>query len=477
MRDASSEFSPRSQFWGRILRDLKIDDKERKKFTTELERINQKLLKADSRLEEVRKSIAKAQQIMMLAEDGGTDIQALPAKPWDLMSKAQVVIRGRGTEVDLPLSRHGQGMQSLSVLFLFQAYLDVLLKPQFREETTAILALEEPEAHLHPHASRCLALMLGGIKSQKIISSHSPFFVQEIPFEQIRLFRSLGSETKVLYIKNSFCADLPSKQDLINFCATKNKFTYDQDRKRLTIRGKIEQQEYRDLLTIYAQKREIHPIIKKLYDESQVYLTEDEIAALYTYAKRIRGEILFARGWFLCEGQSEYLLIRYFSELLGKPLDQCGITVIDFMNNGSASAFIGLAKVFEMPWYMLCDNDSAGEKYVEEVRNRGIDEEGIKKYVRTLDGENETLESFLANNGFLDECVEVLRKRDKVLSKRPCEEGFKVELIKELQRDKVGNITTLISILRKKNINKTRVPDLFKDAINTIVKMVNEDGK
>jgi putative ATP-dependent endonuclease of OLD family len=108
------------------------------------------------------------------------------------MSKAQVVIRGRGTEVDLPLSRHGQGMQSLSVLFLFQAYLDVLLKPQFREETTAILALEEPEAHLHPHASRCLALMLGGIKSQKIISSHSPFFVQEIPFEQIRLFRSLG---------------------------------------------------------------------------------------------------------------------------------------------------------------------------------------------------------------------------------------------------------------------------------------------
>src|SRR5258707_11355224 len=30
LRDADQEFSPRSQFWGRILRDLKIDDTQRK---------------------------------------------------------------------------------------------------------------------------------------------------------------------------------------------------------------------------------------------------------------------------------------------------------------------------------------------------------------------------------------------------------------------------------------------------------------
>lgn len=101
LRDSDSEFSPRSQFWGKILRDLKIGEEQK------------------------------------------TDIQALPLKPWELMSKSEVVIRGRGGEVDFPLSRHGQGMQSLSVLFLFQAYIDVLLKPTFQPETEAILALEE----------------------------------------------------------------------------------------------------------------------------------------------------------------------------------------------------------------------------------------------------------------------------------------------------------------------------------------------
>jgi predicted ATPase len=45
--------------------------------------------------------------------------------------------------------------------------IDVLLKPTFQPETEAILALEEPEAHLHPQATRALAANLGGDQKSK----------------------------------------------------------------------------------------------------------------------------------------------------------------------------------------------------------------------------------------------------------------------------------------------------------------------
>ena len=196
LRDSDDEFSPRSQFWGRILRDLKISEEQSKTLNEELAKLNQELLMADPRLEQVRTTLDNIQKIMALEIGQKTAIQALPLKPWDLMSKAEVVIKARGSEVDFPLSRHGQGMQSLAVLFLFQAYIDVLLKPTFQPETEAILALEEPETHLHPQATRALAANLGAVESQKIVSSHSPYFIQEIPFTKLLMFRRDGSPPK-----------------------------------------------------------------------------------------------------------------------------------------------------------------------------------------------------------------------------------------------------------------------------------------
>ena len=350
LRDSAHEFSPRSQFWGRILRDLKISDEQRKELGDALAELNQELLEADPRLELVRGTLDKGQEIMELGAGQKTSIQALPLKPWDLMSKAAVVIKTRGGEIDFPLARHGQGVQSLAVLFLFQAYIDVLLKPTFRPETEAILALEEPEAHLHPQAARTLAANLSEIKSQKIISSHSPYFIQEIPLTQIRMFRRDGPLSKVLYVKRFFTAQMPSVPGLIEFCANNDKFDYHEGTLTLTANGKIEQKECRKLLVLYGEQRDVHATLKQLYVESQSYLSGDDLADLETYVKRIRGEVLFARAWLLCEGPSDYLLLRYFADLLGSSLDQAGVTIIDFQNNGSPGAFVSLARAFEIPW-------------------------------------------------------------------------------------------------------------------------------
>lgn len=470
LRDSDDEFSPRSQFWGRILRDIKVSDEQKKTLGKDLSKLNDALLKADPRLEQVRASLDKVQKIMALGADQKTSIQALPLKPWDLMSKSEVTIRAYESEVDFPLSCHGQGIQSLAVLFLFQAYINVFLKPMFQPETEAILALEEPEAHLHPQASRALAANLDEVRSQKIVSSHSPYFIQEIPFTQIRMFRRKGPLSKVLYVKRFFTAKLPNIPDLLKFCTDNTpKFEYKTGTSILTVNGRIEEKEYRDLLRIYPDQNEAHAELKRLMNESQLYLSDNDLTNLDTYAKRIRGEVLFARAWFLCEGQSDYLLLRYFAELLEKPLDQAGVTVVDFQNNGSPGVFVSLAWAFEIPWIMVCDNDNAGKEFIKEIKKRGLGDEIIKESVRPLPGENIDLEMFLVKNGFIQEYRQILVERGIKLTTNEDDAEFESEIVSEIRKDKTGHTIALIEKLRAAGANKSRVPEFFGTAIKNII--------
>ena len=473
LRDADVEFAPRSQFWGRILRDLKISEEQRKTLSEELERLNAELLKADPRLEQVVASLGEVQTIMELGAGQNTSIQALPIKPWDLMSKSQVVMKARGAEIDFPLSRHGQGMQSLVVLFLFQAYLQVLLKPAFHPETEAILALEEPEAHLHPQATRALAANLDKIKGQKIISSHSPYFIQEISFEKIRMFRRDGPFSKVVYIKRCFTAMVPETKELLEFCAGNSaKFSYHTGTSTLSVSGRMEDKEYRELLKIFPGQSDVHAKLRQLRDDSQLYLSDEDLKHLDTYAKRIRGEILFARAWLLCEGQCEYLLLRYFAELRRKPLDRTGVAVIDFQNNGSPGAFVGLARAFGIPWIMLCDNDSGGKKFIKQVKDCGITQEECNELVRPLPGKDVNLERFLVNNGFAEEYRQILEERRVRLTTKEGETGFENEIISLISADKTDYTIALIEKLRAAGADESRVPQFLSTAIDDIVAKV-----
>jgi putative ATP-dependent endonuclease of OLD family len=86
----------------------------------------------------------------------------------------------------IPLFRHGEGTQSLAILMLFQAFIASKLSNTFAPESMPILALEEPEAHLHPSAIRCLAQYLEEISGQVLVTTHSGDLVSRVPILSIR---------------------------------------------------------------------------------------------------------------------------------------------------------------------------------------------------------------------------------------------------------------------------------------------------
>jgi len=473
LRDSEFEFSPRSKYWSGILKDLKITDEQKKILKEELEKLNKALLDSDPRLQQVIATLDKTQEVLELGSSQKTSIQAIPLKPWDLMSKSGVFIKTRGNEISFPLIHHGQGTQSLAVLFLFQAYIEVLLKPTFRQETEAILALEEPEAHLHPQAIRTLASNLNQIKSQKIISTHSPYFIQEIPFKDIVMFSRDGPASKVLYIKQSFTAMIPETTGIKSFCKGKGvKYIYHPGNLILTLNSKMNDREYGNLISLYKNNTNTCKEIDKLYNESQLYLRDDELADLDMYAKRIRGEILFARAWLLCEGQCEYMLLRFFAGLLGTPLDQAGIAVVDFQNNGSVGAFVGLARTFEIPWVMTCDNDSEKDKFITQIKERGVKDEEISELVKPLSGTGVDIEMFLVRNGFESEYLQIFEEKRIEMDNKDGGPEFEIKMISRLKSDKTGFTISLIEKLRKNNADASRVPMFFKELISYLIAKV-----
>lgn len=171
------------------------------KLEKELAELNQKILKAEPRLKSVVDTLANAQRLVRLGVKDTVSIEALPTRVWEMLSRAQVNVAGV-TGANLPLARHGAGTQSLSVIFLFQAFLESgLASPD--PLAAPILEIEEPEAHLHPSAVRVLWTSLSAIKGQQLIASHSGDLLSQAPLHSIRRLYRKGGQIHVGRLQNT----------------------------------------------------------------------------------------------------------------------------------------------------------------------------------------------------------------------------------------------------------------------------------
>lgn len=199
LRDAAREFQSRSAFWAPFLRSPSMTAADQAKLEKELRELNEKILKSEPRLQNVVNTLGKAQKLVHLGKKDTVNIEALPTRVWEMLSRAQVNVAGI-TGANLPLARHGAGTQSLAVIFLFQAFLESGLAGT-DPLSAPILEIEEPEAHLHPSAVRVLWNSLEAIKGQKLIASHSGDLLSQAPIVSIRRLHRKANKIEVGQLK------------------------------------------------------------------------------------------------------------------------------------------------------------------------------------------------------------------------------------------------------------------------------------
>lgn len=201
LRDAGKEFGSRSTFWGPFLKNTSMTDELKSELEDALAQINNRIVEAHEPFSNIMNRLKEIQKFVDLSSDDVVSIEAVPNRVFDMLKKTQVNLSSASGS-KLPIHRHGDGTQSLAVLLLFDAFLKVRLKNTYDKLTEPIVALEEPEAHLHPSAIRSLWETVNSFSGQKVIASHSGELLSEVSINSLRrMYRKHDGEIDIASVK------------------------------------------------------------------------------------------------------------------------------------------------------------------------------------------------------------------------------------------------------------------------------------
>lgn len=196
-RDMDEDLRSRTSFWRRLTDDIGLDDSAVAAAEALLSNLNRQLVDGSAVLKHVGDHLGGIKGV--LAGDKATvDISPVARRLRDLAKGLDVSITGAG-DLSFPLARHGMGTRSLASLMVFQAFASWRSQQAMQEHNSVhtFLALEEPEAHLHPHAQRALYSQVQAMPAQVVVSTHSSYFASQAKLGQLRLFRKDGAASKV----------------------------------------------------------------------------------------------------------------------------------------------------------------------------------------------------------------------------------------------------------------------------------------
>lgn len=202
-----------------------------------------------------------------------------------------------------------------------------------------VLAIEEPEAHLHPLAQEWLARKMYQMAAdglQIVITTHSPHFVDLMGLEGLVLVRKDGEgATRTCQL---------TRKQLAEHCIKTGS---------------------------HKQKT-----------------TPDTI--LPFYANQSTQEILngfFAKKIILVEGQTEQLALPVYLRRVGLDVTREGVAVIPVMGKGNLAKWWRLFTAYGIPTYIIfdndCKNDEQGSKRKDALKALGIHQNEWEQYLRS----------------------------------------------------------------------------------------------
>lgn len=202
-RDLDDDLRKQGSFWRKLTEDLGLTEADINSIEDELTGLNQQIVSKSGVLQHLKTNLADMQKVIS-ADSAGIDITPVARKLRDMAKGVDVSFATTGSQA-FPLTRHGMGTRSLASLLVFRAFASWRSAQAIKasNQIHTLLALEEPESHLHPQAQRSLFSHIKDIPGQRIVSTHSPYFAGQANLAELRLFRKSGGDTNVTQLNLS----------------------------------------------------------------------------------------------------------------------------------------------------------------------------------------------------------------------------------------------------------------------------------
>jgi len=124
--------------------------------------------------------------------DGHLSIEATDRTREEVKAAMQLYVKDH---IALPLQKMGAGTRSLAIL--------AILLLIARKRGRGIIALEEPETFLFPHAQRRVIDEVVALASQTFVTTHSPYVLERLPVDAMqRLTRSADGDVNATAVVN-----------------------------------------------------------------------------------------------------------------------------------------------------------------------------------------------------------------------------------------------------------------------------------
>lgn len=193
-RDIHYELRDRTSFVGKILSSVKYDASDVSQLESMIAEINEKAVLKSKPLTGLKNQLDTLNQ--SIEGSGQAELTPFPKKIRDL-AKGFSVHFGESDQSSFFMEYHGMGTRSWASMLTVKAFVE-LMADNHRQEAEPffpIIAVEEPESHLHPNAHRTLYQQIRkNPLSQIIISTHSPYLPAMSSLCEIRMLKKTGGK-------------------------------------------------------------------------------------------------------------------------------------------------------------------------------------------------------------------------------------------------------------------------------------------
>ena len=186
-RDILEDIKLKSSYLGKMLSKIDYSKEVVKEIEEQIKALNEKTVR-NSDILSIIKATLKELDTAMDSHSEGIDITPFTKKLRDLSKGLSIYYTDQ--KDSFSMEYHGMGTRSWSSLLTLKSFILLLHSNAAIDDSPffPVLAIEEPEAHLHPNAQKKLYGQIDSISGQKIISTHSPYIAASADLKQIRSF-------------------------------------------------------------------------------------------------------------------------------------------------------------------------------------------------------------------------------------------------------------------------------------------------